>query len=129
MDATDRSISPVIIMRVIGRAMMAISPKFSPAKKKVCHPKKYLDSLAPKIMVAIKSKTNPNSHRTNARLRPLKRVLKVLIYLASELENLSTRSARSVFKATYRSKAMATSRSAPATAWFQKEETREATRA
>ena len=40
IEATERSISPVMTIRVIGRAMIAISPKLRPAKKKVCRFKK-----------------------------------------------------------------------------------------
>jgi hypothetical protein len=47
MEATDRSISPVMMMRVNGSAMMAISPKFKPAKKKVSQLMKYGETVQP----------------------------------------------------------------------------------
>ena len=40
IDATERSISPVMMIRVSGSAMIAISPTFEPMKKKFVQSRK-----------------------------------------------------------------------------------------
>ena len=47
IDATERSISPVAMIRVRGSAMIAISPTFRPMKKRFVHSRKYGETLAP----------------------------------------------------------------------------------
>ena len=47
IDATERSISPVMMISVSGSAMIAISPTFRPMKKRLVHSRKYGETLAP----------------------------------------------------------------------------------
>ncbi len=47
IDATDRSISPVMTISVSGSAMIATSPTFSRMKKTFPDVKKYWDALFP----------------------------------------------------------------------------------
>src|SRR5450755_4588426 len=65
--ATDRSISPVMTMRVSGSAMIAISPMLSPMKKTFVCVMKCGDSDAPKNKVQTKMKTSAVSQRNSDR--------------------------------------------------------------
>ena len=56
IDATERSISPVITINVSGSAMMAISPMFSPMKNTSVDVRKCGDSEAPNKMLPSNTK-------------------------------------------------------------------------
>ena len=67
IEATERSISPVMTINVSGSAMIAISPMFSPMKNTSVDVKKCGDSDAPNRMLPRSTSTRPLSHRTSAR--------------------------------------------------------------
>src|SRR5262245_54970760 len=67
IDATDRSISPVMMMSARGSAMIATSPMFRPTKKKVVDCVNAGDAFAPKISVPMNRRTRPVSQRASRR--------------------------------------------------------------
>src|SRR5581483_2455817 len=67
VEATERSISPVITISVSGSAMMATSPTLRQMKKRFVECRKYGDTSAPKTTVPTISRTSIASQRTAAR--------------------------------------------------------------
>src|SRR3954452_24450289 len=65
IDATERSISPVMTMSVRGSAMMAISPMFSPMKNMSVVVKKFGEAMVPKPMVPTSRRKSAVSQRMN----------------------------------------------------------------
>src|SRR6478609_3399608 len=64
IDATERSISPVITSRVSGSAMIATSPTFRQMKKRFVDWRKYGETEAPYAIVAASRTTSSASQRT-----------------------------------------------------------------
>src|SRR5439155_7401628 len=64
IEATDRSISPVMTIRVSGSAMIAISPTFRQMKKRFVDCKKYGETAAPYAMVPPRRTRRSASQRT-----------------------------------------------------------------
>src|SRR6202034_1551801 len=67
IDATDRSISPLMMISVIGSAMIAISPEVAPVLKKLPLVRNCGEVTAPKITMATTSRSRPVSQRTEPR--------------------------------------------------------------
>src|ERR1700761_6994809 len=67
IEATDRSISPLMMISVMGRAMIAISPELTPVLKKLTLVRNCGEVTAPKMMIAINSRPTPASQRSGAR--------------------------------------------------------------
>src|SRR3954452_9935718 len=63
IEATERSISPVMTMSVRGSAMMAISPMFSPMKNMSVVVRKFGDERVPKTIVPTSSRKSAVSQR------------------------------------------------------------------
>src|ERR1700760_882905 len=72
VDSTDRSISPLMMISAIGRAMIATSPLFRPRLKMLLAVKNSDDSELPRIATAITTTTRPLSHRSAGRSRVLR---------------------------------------------------------
>src|SRR5215813_1306692 len=66
IDATDRSISPLMMISVMGSAMIAISPEVTPVLKKFPEVRNCGEDNAPKITMAMMSSTRPLSQRSVA---------------------------------------------------------------
>src|SRR5580693_10545644 len=67
IEATDRSISPLMMMSVIGKAMIAISPEVTPVLKKLPLVRNWGEVTAPKITMATTRRPRPVSQRTEPR--------------------------------------------------------------
>src|ERR1700743_3692393 len=67
IDATDRSISPIITISSIGSAMMPISPMFRPVKKSVLADRNVEDSAEPNTSTAMSTTTSATSQRIRPR--------------------------------------------------------------
>src|ERR1700734_457350 len=63
IEATDRSISPLMMMSVIGKAMIAISPEVTPVLKKLPLVRNWGEVTAPKITMATTRRPRPVSQR------------------------------------------------------------------
>jgi hypothetical protein len=69
IDATERSISPVMTISVSGSAMIATSPTFRQMKKRLVDCRKYGETLAPNAIVPPSRSNRSVSQRTrNPRL-------------------------------------------------------------
>src|SRR5690348_16958051 len=66
IDATDRSISPLITISVMGSAMIAISPEVTPVLKKLPGVRNCGEDMPPKITMAMTSSARPLSQRSAA---------------------------------------------------------------
>src|SRR6266536_3928568 len=64
MDATDRSISPLMMMTVIGSAMIATSPEVTPRLNRFEAVRKSGETAAPNAKMATTTSARPVSHRT-----------------------------------------------------------------
>src|SRR5207342_3601183 len=62
--ATDRSISPLMMMSVIGSAMTATSPVVTPRLKRLFPVRNWGETAAPNTQMATTSSARPVSHRT-----------------------------------------------------------------
>src|SRR6516164_10017880 len=71
MDATDRSISPLMMISVIGRVMIAISPLDRPTLKMLLLVRNCDETDAPTIPMITTSTARPVSQRRNGRSRSL----------------------------------------------------------
>src|SRR6185437_15924504 len=67
IEATDRSISPLMMISVMGSAMIAISPAVTAVLKKLPVVRNLGDDIAPKITMAMTSSPSPLSQRSEAR--------------------------------------------------------------
>src|ERR1700722_12251084 len=67
IEATDRSISPLMMISVIGSAMIAISPEVTPVLKKLPLVRNWGEVTAPKMMMATTRRPRPVSQRTEPR--------------------------------------------------------------
>src|ERR1019366_6072475 len=67
IEATDRSISPLMMISVIGSAMIAISPEVTPVLKKLPLVRNWGEVTAPKITMATTRRNRPVSQRTEPR--------------------------------------------------------------
>src|ERR1035438_5147614 len=67
MEATDRSISPLMMISVIGSAMIAISPEVTPVLKKLPLVRNSEEVTAPKITMATTRRNRPVSQRIEPR--------------------------------------------------------------
>src|SRR5580704_8678529 len=67
IEATDRSISPLMTISVIGSAMIAISPEVTPVLKKLPLVRNWGEVTAPKTMMATTRRPRPVSQRTEPR--------------------------------------------------------------
>src|SRR6201996_5885758 len=72
IDSTDRSISPLMMIRAIGSVMIAISPVVRPRLKKLFDDRNSGETLLPKMTIAITTTTSPVSHRRAGRSRALR---------------------------------------------------------
>src|SRR5215469_7737680 len=64
MDATDRSISPLMMMSVIGSAMIATSPEVTPRLNRFEAVRKSGETAMPNAKIATTTSARPVSHRT-----------------------------------------------------------------
>src|SRR5580692_3680610 len=76
IEATDRSISPLMMISVRGSAMIAISPELTPVLKKFPLVRNCGEVTAPKITMAITSRPRPASQRSEARAAVLSRAVR-----------------------------------------------------
>src|ERR1700734_2463384 len=67
IEATDRSISPLMTISVIGSAMIAISPEVTPVLKKLPLVRNWGEVTAPKTKMATTRRPRPVSQRTEPR--------------------------------------------------------------
>src|SRR5215471_5992339 len=73
IEATDRSISPLMMISVKGSAMMATSPEVTPVLKKFALVKNWGEVTAPKITIATTSRPRAVSQRSEAWAAVLRR--------------------------------------------------------
>ena len=64
MEATDRSISPLMMMSVIGSAMIATSPEVTPRLNRFEAVRKSGETATPNTKMATTTRARPVSHRT-----------------------------------------------------------------
>src|ERR1039458_7574862 len=67
VEATDRSISPLMMISVMGSAMIAISPEVTPVLKKLPLVRNCGEVTAPKMTMATTRRNRPLSQRTEPR--------------------------------------------------------------